>query len=175
MTTTQTGNSAEVTGHTLSTDKFLTISANILHKALIDSSRTDAKAIFRDVQEGKVVPLTRVRMEDGSEVRFDLSLDHSEYRGNFNFGAFRHGLAVLIAHIAEAVNDPAKLTTFGNQQDPRSVLFGVTAVTVEDGVSSVLALGADSAARAAAVQLKLMYLPHQQFEDGQGPDPETTA
>ena len=166
---------AGVRDQSLPNDKFLTVAANLLHKGFIDNTRTGAKGIYRDLYDGKVVPLTRVRMEDSTVVQFDVSLDHSEYRGKLTFGAFRTGLGVLIAHIAEAVKKPEELRTFHNEQNPRAVLFGVTALTVENGETSVLALGADPSASQATVQLQLMYLPFDQFVDAQQTGDSGTA
>jgi hypothetical protein len=171
----------EARGHTLSSEKFLTIAANLIYKGLLDSSRTDAKNLYRDLYAGKSVPLTQVRMEDESLVRFDLVLDYSEYRGTLSFGTFRTGVAVLIGHIGEALKKPESLRTFRNQQNPRAALFGVTALTVEGGETSILALGADPAAAQSTVQLQLMYLPSEQFAEGEGsdsdpdPDPKSVA
>lgn len=161
----------DVRGHTLSSEKFLTIAANLIHRGLLDSSRTDAKNLYRDLYAGKNVPLTQVRMEDESLVRFDLVLDYSEYNGTLSFGAFRTGIAVLIGNIGEALKKPESLRTFRNQQNSRAALFGVTALTVEGGETSVLALGADPAAAESTVQLQLMYLPSDQFLEAEGPDP----
>lgn len=175
MATTRTSDSGNVREHALDIDKFLTVSVNVLHKELFEKPRTEAKGIYRDLQDGKVMPLTRLQMEDQSLVLFTLSLDSSEYRGKLNFGSFRTGLGVLISNIAEALKSPETLRTFHNQQNPRAMLFGVTALTVEEGETSVLALGADPSAGPTTVQLQLMYLPYEQFAEGQEPGPEITA
>ena len=37
----------------LPTDKFLTMAVNLLNRALLESTRTDAKKLFRQVLEGR--------------------------------------------------------------------------------------------------------------------------
>ena len=175
MATSQSDEPGSLRGHYLKVDKFLTIAANLLHRSLIENSRTEAKSIYRDLADGKIVPLTHIRMEDGSEVRFDLKLDHSEFRGKLSFSSLRHSVGVLITHIAEAVKDPQSVRSFTNQQNARAVLFGMTAVTLEDGETNVLALGADSSTGHAVTQLQLMYLPMEQFAGGEIPGPEIRA
>ncbi|MDP5052974.1 MAG: hypothetical protein NWP69_04215, partial [Congregibacter sp.] len=117
----------------LPTDKFLTVAVNLIHKALIEPSRTQAKSLYRDLEEHKTVALTNLRMEDGSMVRFDLTLSHEHYQGRLNFTSFRTGLAMLLASIAEAINDPASLTTLASELSESSVMFGITALTAEGG------------------------------------------
>ena len=145
------------------TNQFLTIAINLLHRHFIASSRTQSKRLYRDVQEGRIVPLTAVKMEDESTLRFSLSLDHSEFAGHLNFGAFRGGLCVLLGNISRALQHKDKVTVF-SQEKAGSVLFGVTGVTVEGGRTSVMVLGADVEGQAGAVTLRLMYLDPAQFD-----------
>jgi hypothetical protein len=113
--------------HMLPTDKFLTLSVNLLHKVFLEATRTEAKNLYRELSEGKPVPLTRVRMEDGSEVRFEVALDHSEYRGRLNFGAFRAGVTLLVANIADALREEKPVRTFHAEHDPNVVIFEIAA------------------------------------------------
>jgi hypothetical protein len=154
--------------HTLPTDKFLTLSVNLLNKVFIEATRTEAKNLFRELSEGRQPPLTRVRMEDGSEARFDLALDSSEYRGKLNFGAFRAGITLLVANLAQALREQQEIRTFHAEYDRNVVVFGVSAITVEGGEPSVLVLGADSRASRESVLLQLMYLDQSQFDAADG-------
>ena len=82
---------------TLTDEQFATISANVLHQTLIEVSRTVGKRIFRELEAGKRVALTQLRMEDEGQVRLDLTLDHTEFRGGAQFFAiqrFNFGIAV---------------------------------------------------------------------------------
>ncbi|WP_439107490.1 hypothetical protein [Congregibacter sp.] len=159
----------------LPTDKFLTVAVNLLHKALIEPSRTEAKSLYRDLEEQKVVALTNLRMEDGSMVRFDLSLNHEHYQGRLNFTSFRTGLTMLLAGIADAVKDPQSLRSYANETNEGSVMFGITALTSEDGKPSVMVLGADSGRGGPNVELQLMYLDPSQFEQTEKAGTESAA
>jgi len=149
-------------------DTFLTMSVNLLHKALLEPSRTQAKQLYRELAEGRPVPLTNVRMEDGSQVRFDLGLDASEYRGKLGFGSFRDSLTVLLGRLVEALKAEREITVFTAQNDANMMIFGVTGVTHEEGQPSVLVLGADAGRDQPSVLLKLMYLDHSQFGETPG-------
>jgi hypothetical protein len=151
-------------------EKFLLVAVNLLHKAFVESARTEAKNVYKVLAEGKAVPLTTVKMEDQSTIRFDLSLDQSEYRGKLNYGAFRASLLALIGNITQALRDEKELTIFNANDNQNVMIFGITAVTVEEDAPNVLVLGADSGSRAGASMLRLMYLDPQQFaaqEEGQ--------
>ena len=151
------------TTHSLSQDKFLTMAANILYKALLESSRTQAKNIYKELVRGKTARLTTVQMEDKSTVRIDVALDHSEYRGTINFGAFRSSLTLLISRLSENLKKEEEITVFSAHGDPNVMIFGVTAITRGDETPNVMVLGADMAADRPSILLKLMYLDHEQF------------
>lgn len=155
----------------LPTDKFLTVAVNLIHKALIEPTRTEAKSLYRDLEEQKTVPLTNLRMEDGSMVRFDLSLNSEHYQGRLNFTSFRTGLSMLLASIADGLKEPESVKTFASEESENSVMFGITALTAEDGQPSVLVLGADSGRGGPNVELQLIYLDPAQFERTEKADP----
>lgn len=167
---------AQTQTQTIPREKFLLMSVNLLHRALLETNRTQAKNLYRELSEGRAVHLTNVQMEDRSTVRFDLSLDHSEYRGKLNFGTFRTSLTVLIARLSDALREQRNITVFTAENDPNVMIFGVTGVTWQDGEPSVLVLGADSGAGQPSVMLKLMYLDHSQFgEPGDRPEEVAAA
>ena len=144
-------------------DKFLTMAANLLYKAFLDSSRTKAKNLFREMSGGKVLALTKVQLEDKSEIRVDIALDHSEYRGAINFGAFRSSVALLISSLGEQLKKGEDVRVFSADHDSDIMIFGVTAVTHENKEPNVMVLGAEMASERPSVLLKLMYIDPEQF------------
>jgi len=156
---------ADYQTQSISREKFLVIAINLLHKSLVDAARTDAKNVFKELAEGKTLPLTNVRMENQSIVRFDVQLDDSEFVGNLNFGAFKTSLALLISNLSEALQAEKNIPVFTAQDSPEMLMFGVTAVTYEDSQPNVMVLGSDSGTEQATVQLKLMYLDPVQFAE----------
>ena len=146
-------------------EKFLTIATNVLFKAVLEAPRTTAKNIYGAIGEGKRVSLLDVRMDDGGELRFDLTLDHSEYLGErLNFGSFRNSLTALVRSVGEKFQQQAEIPVFTEQTDG-SLLFGVPGVTNDEaGQVNVLMLGVDLQSRAGTALLKLQYLSPSQFE-----------
>jgi len=148
-------------------EKFLTLSVNLLHRAFIESARTDAKNMFRQVSGGEAVHLSTVQLEDKSTSRFELSLDQSEFRGKLNYGAFRASLASLIANITQTLRDEKDFPVFNAQENADTMIFGITAVTVEQDTPNVMVLGAEMGGQGGATTLRLMYLDPAQFAEGQ--------
>lgn len=144
-------------------DKFLLMSANLLHRALIEPSRTACKRVYRELAEGQAVHLANVEMEDKSQARFTLALEHSEYLGRLNFGAFRASVAALLGNISKALKEEKELKTFNAQQDSGAMIFGITAVTLEGGKPNVMVLAAHPGEQDETTKLQLMYLDPSQF------------
>jgi hypothetical protein len=154
--------------HSLPREKFLTVANNVIFKSLLDTQRASAKNVFRAVSEGKRVALMTIRMDEESESRFDLTLDHSEFRGKLNFGAFRSSIQALVGSVSEQLQAQKKITTFSDE-NTGSVLFGVPGFTQEGQNLNVLMLVADTAV-AGTVLLRLQYMNPDQFI--QKPDSE---
>ena len=156
-------------------EQFLTMAINLLHRAFIESSRTEAKKLFNAVAEGKAVPLTKVEMEDKSVVRFDVSLDHTEYEGSLNFSAFKTSLATLLSNMVNALQEGKAIPSFTSQEDELVQIIGVSGVTVEKETPAVMVLSVKTSDREPAVMLRPMYLDYQQFLLSQQDDGEATA
>lgn len=116
---------------------------------------------------GDAVHITTVEMQDKSKVRFDLALDHTEFKGSVNFSAFRSSLALLVSNLVKVLTDKTEITVFSAENDPNVMIFGVTAVTEEDGKANIMVLGADSSEGQPSVLLRLMYIDHSQFSTAQ--------
>ncbi len=118
-------------------DKFLLVAVNLLHKAFIEATRTEAKALYQKLAVEQVVNLTKVELVDKSVATFQLSLSHSEFNGRINFGAFRASVTALVANITQALRDERELKVFNALNDGGAMIFGITAVTVEDNQRNV--------------------------------------
>jgi hypothetical protein len=147
--------------HNLPRDKFLTVANNVVYKSLLDTQRTNAKNIYRAVSEGKRVALMTIRMDEDSESRFDLTLDHSEFRGKLNFGAFRASVQALVGSVSELLQQEKDITTFTDEASG-NILFGVPGFTQEDGHFNALMLAVDTSV-AGTVLLRLQYMDPEQF------------
>jgi hypothetical protein len=147
-------------------DKFLLVAVNLLHKAFIEATRTEAKALYQQIAAEKVVNLTKVQLVDKSTAAFKLSLSQSEFQGRLNFGAFRASVTTLIANIAQALREERELKVFNALNGSGAMIFGITAVTIEDSQRNVMVLAIDSDGAGGATTLQLMYLDPAQFAGG---------
>ena len=165
--------------HTLTEEQLATISANILHQTLIEVSRTVGKRLFRELESGTRIAVTQLRMEDGSEVRMDLKLDCSEFRGALNFSLFRDYVLALLSRLSDTLRDEEsalpvmRLMDEAGQSTSERRLFGVPGVIVLDGVPNMLMMGATPSPSEPVILIELMYIDPEQF--AQSPEPEASS
>jgi hypothetical protein len=161
---------AQIPQQTIPTDKFLLIAVSLLHQQFVGAARTQAKRVYREFETGRVLAMTTVKMEDESTVRFSMVLDHSEFQGKLNFGAFKASVSILLGNLAAALQEKKEIAIFNVEGSANSVLFGITGITVEGEQPNVMVLGCDVGEEAGAVTLRLMYLHPDQFirRDGDG-------
>jgi len=167
----------QIPQQTIATDKFLLIAVNLLHRQFIGAPRTQAKQVYREIEKGHSQGITTVKMEDESTVRFSVMLDHSEFQGQLNFGAFKASVSTLLGNLARALQEKKNVTIFSVGGGSNSVLFGVSGVTMEDNRANVMVLGTDTGQKPAEMILRLMYLNPDQFmqQDGDGGDDVTVT
>ena len=108
-----------------------------------------------------------IRMDEDSESRFDVSLDHSEFRGKLNFGAFRTSVQALVGSVSELMQSEKAITTFSDDATG-NVLFGVPGFTQEGEHLNALMLAVDVTV-AGTVLLRLQYMDPDQFVESGGP------
>jgi hypothetical protein len=154
---------------TLTDEQFATISANVIHQSLIEVSRTVGKRIFRELEVGKRIAVTQLRMEDEGEVRLDVTLDHSEFRGALNFSIFRDSVLALLSRLGDTLRDKDTSLPVMRMMDETGEatserrLFGVPGLIVVDGVANMLMMGATPSVSEPVVLIELMYIDPEQF------------
>ncbi|EGG29199.1 hypothetical protein IMCC3088_2119 [Aequoribacter fuscus] len=148
---------------TISNKQFITMSVNLIHKALIEPTRTHSKNLYKSLLAGERRAITTVKMEDGSTVRFDIAIDTREYRGKLNYSMFRDGVTLLLANFVETMKSEKEPAIFRAEGEEHKMLFGVTAPSIQGEVLNVMALSAEVSPTSAEILLKLLYLPPDQF------------
>ena len=154
---------------TLTDEQFATISANVIHQSLIEVSRTVGKRTFRELEVGKRIAVTQLRMEDEGEVRLDVTLDHSEFRGALNFSIFRDSVLALLSRLGDTLRDKDTSLPVMRMMDETGEatserrLFGVPGLIVVDGVANMLMMGATPSVSEPVVLIELMYIDPEQF------------
>lgn len=143
-------------------ERFLTVAANVLHKSLLDAQRAQAKRVFNDISEGKRVALLNVQMDDDTQVRFDLSLDHSEFRGDrLNFRFFRNSVMSLVSALGQLLQQGAEVPTF-SERGGSTMLLGVPGLTQDAGETNLMMVAVDLR-KPGSVHMKLQYMDPSQF------------
>ncbi len=151
-------------------EQFATIAVNLLHQGLIEAERTTAKRVFRELDAGRTVTLTKLKMEDGGIVRMDLTLDATAFDGDLNFSMFRDGVLALVSQLSETLRAGKPLAVLhpideaGVREDNANRVFAAGGITVNEGVANVLMLGVYPEPQRPIVTLQLLYVDAAQFQ-----------
>jgi hypothetical protein len=146
----------------ISAEKLLTISVNLLHQAFGDSTRLLAKHRFQYLENGKSVYLATVRMEDGSELKVNIRLERSELVGKLNFSGFRQLVAQLVGACVRQLESKQPLNTFSDQ-DGKRWIYLIPALYQSDAALNMLVLGANMR-QPGEVTIELMFVDPAQFK-----------
>ena len=155
----------------LEANQLATIAANLLHQGILEADRTTAKRIFREVEAGRKVTLTNLRMEDGGTIRIDLVLDARAFNGTLNFSAWRDGVLALVAKLSDELKTEKPLPVFKPLEgqdgmpdgDLNLNLIGCIGGTSHDGVVNTIMLGISPDPAQPVVTFSLVYVPPGQF------------
>lgn len=145
----------------MSSEKLLTIAANVLHKAFYDSTRLEAKRRYQFLNDGRTLFLIKLTVEDGSELDVNLSLDRSELRGKLNFSVFKQLVGRLLATYAQLLNEKQPLNTFSDEQQQRWVYL-IPAAFQSSEALNMMVLAANMS-QPGALTLELMFIDPEQF------------
>ena len=81
---------------TMTYDQLGSLAANLLHKAFIETTRTVSKGLFRRLEQGETVGVTRLEFEGDETVQLNMTLDISQYRGDLNYSRFRDSIVAIL-------------------------------------------------------------------------------
>jgi len=149
--------------HSITPEKLLILSTNVLQQAFFAGSRLDAKRRYQFLDRGQTVFLIKLQVEDGSELEVNLRLDRSELRGKLNFSAFRQLVGQLIVECVERLNKKQPLNLMSDDAQQRSVFMIPAGQQADDQLVNVLVLGF-GLTRPGALLLELMFVDPGQFQ-----------
>lgn len=156
----------------LDTRQMATMAVNLLNQHLLETGRTEAKQIFRRLEDGHHEPITNLQTEDGGLIRVDCQLDCRAFVGQLNFSAFRDSVFALLAQLSGVVQREEPLQTLSPLLDDETQpapdvpmrVFAVGGVTAIDDQVNILMLGVRTDQENPVLQLQLMYVDPSQFQ-----------
>lgn len=152
----------EYQDHRIKPVQLLTAAANILHKSFIESSRVDAKRRFRELSEGRQIPLVELSLGDASTLQMQMRIDRRFHAGSFNFSGFRRMVGLLLYQIGERLSQAQPDLALMNDDGGRELLFHIPAVEKQGDSLNILVLGVDLKTPGTAV-LQLLYMDPSQY------------
>ena len=155
----------------LEANQLATIAANLLNNGILETDRTTAKRIFRELEGSRKVTLTHLKMEDGGTVRMDLAMDARSFNGSLNFSAWRDGVLALVARLSDDLRPGNPLPVFkpldNDEQMPDGEsdlnLIGSVGGTNHDGMVNAIMLGIAPDPERPIVTFSLVYVDPDQF------------
>lgn len=149
--------------HSITPEKLLILSTNVLQQAFFAGARLDAKRRYQFLDRGQTLFLIKLRLDDGSELEVNLRLDRSELRGKLNFAAFRQLVGQLIVECVERLDKKQALNLMSEDGKQRSVFMIPAGQQAEDKLVNVLVLGFELT-RPGTLLLELMFVDPDQFQ-----------
>lgn len=139
----------------------MVMASALLKTRIVDSQRVVGKQYFRELEKGKPVLLSDVKLEDGSTVRFSVSMNTEEYRGQLNFSAFRNQLIMLIDTYAKFLKTEQEPRVMSDDSESQHVIF-VPVISQMQGVLNALVMAFEQR-KDGEIRLQLMFVDPEQF------------
>ena len=118
--------------------------------------KTEAKAAFNQLRDGKQLPLLEIKSPELGDVVGKLALDFSEFVGNLNYSAFRDALASHLNHVADRLQNEKGPNIFSSE-DSGAMLFHIPGVVEVDNQPNFLVTGLQQT-KPGELTVKLMFL-----------------
>jgi hypothetical protein len=143
------------------------LTAHLLNKAFIETTRTVSKGVFRRLVDGEVVPITQLEFEGDETVQLNMKLHMSDYRGDINYTRFRDGVVALLKELLTALSKEGALKTFtANDADgfaTNTRLLGASGPTQHGEDINVLMVAMTPSQNEPKIVVELMYMDPDQF------------
>lgn len=139
---------------------------NMIKLVFFDNTRINAKRVYQDGVQGKLMRLPAISMPDKSQLKVHLKINASEFVGTLSFSYFRKHLGLLLSRIAETLAQ-GEIEVL-SAEDGRQHIFKVPVAYVLNDTVNIMALGFDM--ENDVLTIKLMYLESNQFKSDESQD-----
>lgn len=138
------------------------IAANILDQLFIRAPKDKAKNMFKDIKQGKTVPLGKIKIQESLNPPLQLSLDYSEFRGpGFNFDAFSAALKGILSRVSEHMQAKKDFDVLSSE-DGTALIHLPGIIQIQDQYNVMLM--ALELGTLEKITLKLMFVDPSQYE-----------
>lgn len=142
--------------------ELVSLAANILDKLFIKAPKDKAKAAFKDIKQGKLIPLGTVTIQDTLKPTLKIALDYSEFRGpGFNYNVFETALKGILQQISLKFQAKADLNVMSS--DNGQVLIHLPGVVQIEEQFNVMVMTFDISTL-TDITIRMMFLDPQQYE-----------
>lgn len=138
------------------------LSAKLLDRMFVQSSKDEAKPVFKDLKNKKTILLGSITLQEGVDAELRLALDYSEFRGpGFNYAIFSAALHSILKQLSEAFRTQTEMNVLTSEEG--SVLLHLPGAVTFEGQMNVMLLAFEFLGT-QAITIKLMYVDPEQYE-----------
>ena len=152
---------------TMTNDQLGQLTAHLLNKAFIETTRTVSKSIYRRLVDGELVHVTQLEFEGDEKVQLDVKLNYAEYQGDLNYSKFRDSIMALLQELLTALSREGALKLFegrdGDGNPTHTRLMGASGPTQHEAEINVLMVSMTPSASEPLIVMELLYMDPNQF------------
>lgn len=139
------------------------LAANILHKTLGISPKSQSKPLFKELKNGKTISLGSLKHAEELNLTLKLELDYSEFCGpGFNFDIFKSALNAMLSRLSSHLQHKKDLNIMSSETG--TSLIHVPGIIQVNHQVNVLVMAFDTANK-DQITLKLMFIDPEQYKD----------
>lgn len=142
--------------------QLLQVANHSLTKCFFEDSRSDAKKLFKILNNGGEIDLVKINTEQGNTIVCFLQLEQNDFVGKLKFDTFTSALASTLQHTADKLNQDADLNIL-QDEFKGDMIFHIPGVVKMDDQMNVMVIGLESKARGILVY-KLHFLDPSQYD-----------
>lgn len=143
--------------------QLVNLACNLLHQGFLKQPKDKAKALLKDLKNGKRLKMGNLTIGEKMEVPLHLVLDYSEFRGGFNFPAFEAALRAMLQRISVQLKRKKDLNILTNEEQGSALVHLPGVIQSQDGRYNVLVMSFEMG-KPKEIGIRVMFVDPDQYE-----------
>ncbi len=143
--------------------QLVNLACNLLHQGFLKQPRDKAKALLKELKQGKRPKLGTLTIGEKIEAPLHLELDYSEFRGGFNFPAFEAALKAMLQRISLQLRKKEDLNILTNETQGSALVHLPGVIQSRDGRFNVMVMSFELG-KPKEIGIRVMFVDPDQYE-----------